>query len=119
MEERRKFVRLDTRLDVAYTVLPGGTAKQTVTKGLGGGGVCIFTEQPLPPGTRLQVALKLPGVERQVNFIGEIVWSEQYEMIGKSERRRSIEAGLRFVEIAPQDRDTVMRHMILTLQPPS
>ncbi len=118
MEERRKFVRLDTRLDVTYTILPSGTAKETVTKGVGGGGICIFTEQALPAGTRLQVALKLPGLERPVNFIGEIVWSEQYETIGKSERRRSIEAGLRFVEIAPQDRDTVLRHVILTLQPP-
>ena len=117
MEERRKFVRLDTRLNASYTVLPAGTSQRTVTKGVGGGGVCFFTERVLPPGSRLQVALKLPETEQPVNFIAEVVWSELYEVIGKEERRRAVETGVRFVEIAPKDQDAVMRHVILSLQP--
>ena len=119
MEERRRFVRLDTRSDVSYTVLSSGVAKQTVAKDIGGGGICVFADQTLPPGTQLQVALTLPGREQPVNFTAEVVWSEQYEMIGKGERRRSIEAGLQFVEISPNDREAVMQHVILSLKPPT
>ena len=117
MEERRQFVRLDTRLEITCTVLSSGSAQKTTSKNIGGGGICLFTEQALDPGTRLQVAMKLPDREQPVNFIAEIVWSEPYEVIGKTERQRAVESGVRFVEISPQDRDAVMRHVILTLQP--
>ena len=117
MDERREFVRLDTSLGVSYTELPAGMAKQTVAKNIGGGGICLFSEKAFPPGTRLQVAMRLPEREQPVNFTGEVMWSEAYEVIGKSERQRSIEVGLRFLEIAPKDREAVMQHVILTLQP--
>ncbi len=116
MDERRKFVRLDTRLGVTYTVLQTGAVGQTVSKDIGGGGVCVFTEHVLPPGTRLQVAMQVPGVEGPVHFIAEVMWSEQYEIIGRTEHRRAVETGVRFVEIAPQDQQVVMQHVILNLQ---
>lgn len=118
MDERRAFVRLDTRLDVSYTVLPTGAALHSVTKNVSGSGICVFTNTDLPPGTRLQVAMKLPGREQPVNFIGEVVWSDAYEVIGKTQRRRSVEAGIQLVEIAPQDREALMQHVILSLKPP-
>ena len=118
MEERRKFVRLDTRLDVSYTVLQTGTTAQTVSKDVGGGGICFFADQALPGGTRIQVSMKLPEGEQPVNFIAEVIWSEPYEVIGKSERRRSVEVGVRFVEISPKDRDAVMQHVILSFRQP-
>ena len=119
MEERRQFVRLDTRLDVSYTVLPAAQAQQTVTKGVGGGGFCFFSDRELKPGERLQVAMKLPNREQPVNCIAEVVWCEPYEVIGKTGRQRSVEVGVRFLQIAPQDQDAVMQHVILSLKPRS
>ena len=120
MEERRKFVRLDTRLEISYTPtsLPADKAKRAVTKDIGGGGICLFAERPVPPGTRLQVAMQLPGREESVNFTAEVVWCEQYEVIGKEEHQRAVELGVRFLEIAPQDRDAVMQHVILNFKAP-
>jgi len=118
MEERRKFVRLDTRLQMQCTVLPTGTTKATVSKDIGGGGICLFSDKPLTAGTRVQVAMKLPDKEQPVNFVGEVVWCDQYEVIGKAERQHSIEAGVRFVEISPQDRDAVMQYVILQMKSP-
>ena len=118
MEERRQFVRLDTRLEISYTVLPAEQAKHGVTKDIGGGGICLFAEKSLPPGTRLQVAMTLPGREAPVRFTAEVVWTEQYEVIGKEERRRSVEIGGRFLESAPKDQEAVLQHVILSLKPP-
>ena len=117
MEERRRFVRLDTRLEIAYTVLPAERAKQGATKNVSGGGICLFSDKELAPGTRLQIAMKLPDREQPAHFVAEVIWSEAYEVIGKTERQRAVENGVRFIEISPQDQDAIMRHVILTLQP--
>ncbi len=117
MEERRKFVRLDTRLDISYTELPQTALRHTVTKDVGGGGICLFAEKPMTPGTQLQVSMKLPDREQPVHFTAEVVWNEEYEVIGKTQRQRAVEVGVRFVEISPQDQEAVMRHVILMLQP--
>lgn len=118
MEERRQFVRLDTRLDVLYSVLPDGSPQRAASKNIGGGGICFFAEKVLTPGTCLQVAMKLPDREQPVNFMAEVVWSEPYEVIGRTERQRAVEVGVRFLEVAPQDREAIMQHVILTLKTP-
>ena len=118
MEERRQFVRLDTRLDMTYAILPSGQTQQTIAKNVSGSGVCLFLKQAVPQGSRLQVAMKLPGRERPANFTAEVIWSEPYEVIGKTQRQKAVEVGIRFVEISPRDLDAVMQHVILSLKPP-
>jgi len=117
MQERRRFVRLDTRLVVSYAIVPPTAAQESVTKDIGGGGVCLFVNEPLKPGTRLQIDLTLPGRERPIRFLGEVVWCESYEVIGATQRARSIEAGVKFLQINPADQQTIMQHVILSLQP--
>ncbi len=117
MEERRKFVRLDTTLSVFYQVLPAEQASQSVTVDISGGGICLFVREPFKPGAQLQVEIQLPGRQEPVRFRGEVVWCEQYEVIGKTRRERSIEAGLRFLDLHPRDRQAIMDHVILSLKP--
>ena len=118
MEERRRFVRLDTRLDVTYSVLPSGGKVRAVTKDISGGGICLFADKVLPAGTSLQVSMKLPGREQPVNFTAEVVWCEPYEVMGKTERQRAVEIGVRFVEISPLDQEALLQHVILRIKPP-
>ena len=117
MEERKQFVRLDARLEMTYTVLPSGKAQRAVAKDISGGGISFCLEQPIPPGTRLQVALKLPDREPPVNFTAEVMWCETYEMIGRTERHRTAEAGVRFIEISPADQEAVMQYVTLRCKP--
>ena len=118
MEERRQFVRLDTRLEIQYSLLPSEAPQPAITKDISGRGICLFAENELTPGTRLQVAMKLPGREKPVNFTAEVVWCEAYEMIGKSERQRSVEVGVPFIEVSPEDQEAVMQYVILTHKQP-
>ena len=117
MEERRRFVRLDTRLAVSYDVLPSEGERMTVLKDVGGGGVCLFADRPLPPGTGLRVSMKLPDRQDPVRFTAEVVWSEPYEIIGQTSREQAVEVGVRFLEIAPQEREAILQHVILGLRP--
>ena len=116
MEERRRFVRLETQADVAYIVLPDGTTKRTRAKDVSAGGLRLATDRRLAAGTQLQIAMALPGSERPVNAIAEVVWSQQYEVVGKGDRQQSVEIGARFAEIAPQDQETITRFIATSLQ---
>jgi len=118
MEERRQFVRLDTRLSVEYRVIPSAAPKQSVTKDIGGGGICMFVEDPLKPGTHVQVSITLPDRQQPISFTGEVIWCEQYEIIGKTQRQRSVEAGVKFIQIDPSDQHAIMQYVILGLRQP-
>ena len=107
MEERRRFVRLPARLSVSATILPDGRKQEMVSKDISGGGLRLFSDKPLPPGTQLQLAVTLSGRGEPVNAIGEVVWSETYEVIGRTDRQRSVEIGVRSAEIAPKDQEAV------------
>ena len=119
MEERRQFVRLDTRLSTDYRVLPSSEPQRSVTKDIGGSGVCVFVTEPLTLGTHVQVTMTLPDADRQIAFTGEVVWCESYEILGKAQQHRSVLAGVKFVSIAPEDQREIMRYVILSLQPHS
>ena len=71
-------------------------------------------EKPLKPGTVLDVFFELPGYPKPVQCQAEVVWCESYTVVGKEETgHRAIEAGVRFLSMAPHDRETVMKHVIL------
>ena len=117
MQERRRFVRLNARLNVDCTVLPAGVAQRAVSKDIGGGGFRLWTEKPLEPGTVLQLAIALPGWDAPVNAAAEVVWSEQSKTTGRIENRKSVEVGIRCVEISPNDHAALTRFVSAGLHP--
>lgn len=118
MEERRRFVRLNARLPVTYLILPSGTRQHSTTKNLGGGGISFYAEKALRSGTHLQMALTLPDREEPAHFTAEVTSSVQYATAGKGGSRRSVEVGVRFLEIAPKDQEAVMEYVTRHLQSP-
>ena len=117
MDERRRFVRLDTRLEVAYSVLPSGQPKTVTTKNISTGGICLVLDEALSVGARLQIEMRLPNLQQPVRFTAEVAWSESYEVIGQAEHRRAVEVGVRFIDITPADQRAIAQYVILTIQP--
>ena len=116
MDERRQFVRLDTRLAVTYRVLPKAPTVSATTKDISGGGLCVLLDEPLKIGTAVQIEIALPDRKRPIAFTGEVVWCEQYRVIGKSQQYQSVMAGVKFVKIRPTDQQAIMQHVILSMQ---
>lgn len=119
MQERRQFVRLDTRIEVSCDAVPSGKATRMMTKNIGGGGICFFGDEVLPPNSTIKITMRLPDIETPISFTAEVVWSEAYEVISRSERRRSVEIGARFIEISPGDHKALMQYVILGYHPAS
>jgi hypothetical protein len=118
MDERRRFVRLPARWPVECVVLPETRSQRLVTKDVGGGGMRLFGERAMAPGTQLQLAVHAPGREAPVNVLGVVVWSEAQQTNDQLERQRSVEIGVRAAEIAPQDQEILMQGVRLGLVAP-
>ena len=115
MDERRKFVRAPVQVDVQYAALPDGMNQMTHTKDLSAGGACVVTKDPLPAEAKLQVAIQLPE-QPPVNAIAEPVWTSTTEVTGQGPAQCAVETGLRFTEIAPQDRNALIAYVAKSLR---
>ena len=104
MQERRRFIRLTARLEALFAMLPHGQMRPVQVKDMSASGIRLATDAAVPPGTELQLSVQLPGRERQINALAEVVWSEPHETVDKTERQRGAETGARYREIAPVDR---------------
>ncbi len=68
---------------------------------LGAGGMRIRNYAPMAKGDRLLILMDLPDSRRVVRAITRVVWQSQMPL------GPSYETGLQFIEIAPEDRDSI------------
>lgn len=116
MDERRRYVRLDTRLKISYTVLKKGKdiPNASETKDISGGGIRIFLSEPIPLNTLLKLTIFLPDDPKPIVCTGEIVWVEEFTLLSDEKKDKNrYEAGVAFTEIASLDRDRIIKYVIL------
>ena len=118
MQERRRFVRCETRCPMTFTVWHQVKPTPSLTSDIGGGGIRFHADEALAPGTRLQGEVVLQDHDQPCPFTAEVIWSEESAFIGQPTPARDVELGVRFVEIAPDDQERVMRQVRMRLQPP-
>lgn len=72
---------------------------------LGPEGLFLETSQILPAGSQVLLTFSLGEAEHIISAVGEVVW--------RSPDRADLEGGMgvRFVEIDPEDRDLIGRHV--------
>ncbi len=114
MDERRRYVRLDTRLKISYTVLKKEFTNTSETKDISGGGIRIFLSESIPLSTLLKLTIHLPDDPKPIGCSGRIVWVEEFALLSdESKNQNRYEAGVAFTEIAPGDRDRIIKYVIL------
>ncbi len=106
--ERRHFIRLGMRLSTSYKIMGSQRVGASLTTDVSPAGVRVLTEHILEPGTQLEMTLTLPDRKELLNFEGEVVWNELVPE--KSSYGGAHQVGIRFVKIAPKDRDLLMHY---------
>jgi hypothetical protein len=101
-QNRRKFPRKRKPYRAAYT-LDGTSTRTAIGLDVSGGGLCILTQAPLP---RDEVEVRVELDERGVRMRAKVVWHDNVQHQGKKVWRY----GMRFVGIAADDWDAVMRY---------
>ncbi len=108
MEERRKFVRLDTTVKISYKVLlPTDDQNHTNSRDISAGGVKIEVKEQLKPNTILWLEINLPTEADPLQAKGEVVWQEK---INTAENNR-YEMGIKFIEMDLNDRHRLNKYL--------
>ncbi|MBN2097804.1 MAG: PilZ domain-containing protein [Candidatus Omnitrophica bacterium] len=115
-QERRRYVRLKTCVEVKYTVIgkPGGI--QSLTKNISAGGLCLTTDEKLSTETPLQLELKLPDLKDTIRALGRVVWQKNFESGGK-EPKIYFDTGIEFTGISDFDRFNINRYILEHVEP--
>ncbi|TAM61450.1 PilZ domain-containing protein [bacterium] len=103
MHNRRRFPRARKPFRAVYFPTQE-TRVPAVGLDIGGGGLCLLTQEPLPQGNTLLRALVLIG-ERPVPVSGTICWSDTVTYRARTHYRY----GLKFAAINDGDWDHIMR----------
>jgi len=110
MEERRKFIRLQSRLKAKYWVLGTEEPLSSLSRNIGGGGISLFTKRRLAPSTVLGIEVYFPDRLAPVRFTGEVIWSGELITSGAQDALNTYETGVRFLDITPEDRAHVLKY---------
>jgi uncharacterized protein (TIGR02266 family) len=87
---------------------PALRAKLTApTYNLSAGGVFLQSATPRAVADRVRLQFRLPGRERPVQVIGEVVWQNT-----DPSKAGGVGMGLRFLDLALEDREIVERYLV-------
>jgi uncharacterized protein (TIGR02266 family) len=84
---RRASRRVALGVPVSFRV--GQSLTGAVTLDVSRGGLAIRTMSPLPPGTAIQVTLRLPGTQQDIEAAGRVAWSDRKVGMGVQFERLS------------------------------
>ncbi|MFC1632000.1 PilZ domain-containing protein [Candidatus Omnitrophota bacterium] len=106
-EERRKFARLETSVDVSYTIIgkPGGI--DVFSKNISAGGLCLVLDQVFPADTPLQLLIKVPDLKDPIHALGRVVWQRKI----KDGAEEKYDTGVEFTGISDFDRFNLNRYV--------
>lgn len=107
MIEKRKYMRFEVAVDIEYMVPGNGIPVEgiSVTKDLSREGMQVALNRRLVPGTELEIKLRISGDAAPIYAKGAIVW------INKAETKGEPNAGIKFIQISPFDRNRILEHV--------
>jgi hypothetical protein len=118
MEERRKFIRLPARLKANCWQLGTEEPLGSSTRNVSGGGMSLITKARVAPGTVLGIEVHFPGRVAPVRFTGQVTWSGELILPEGERGPPQFETGIRFLDIAPEDRALLLQAASRQPSPP-
>ncbi|MFH1202662.1 MAG: PilZ domain-containing protein [Candidatus Omnitrophota bacterium] len=115
MEERRRFVRLNTLVKVEYAIIEkAGDGLGSTTKNISMGGICLFLDKMIDKGTVLGLKIYIKEEVLPIQARGRVVWIEKFDM-GEGDKASHLEAGIEFSQISDADRQRLSKYIFRSL----
>jgi c-di-GMP-binding flagellar brake protein YcgR len=103
MQERRKYIRLEKPISIAYTRTQSSEKeKLSYSKNIGKGGVCLVLYEELKESDTLDLKIYLPEDKIPVNTRGKVVWINEFTTEGMPRGQRMFYAGVEFTAMDEQ-----------------
>ena len=114
-KERRKYVRLETSVEVKYTVIGKPGTVNVFSKNISAGGLCLIVKEGLDVNTPLQLELRIPDLKDPIRALGRIVWQKSFED-AEGQPQVGFNTGIEFTGISDFDRFNINRYVIEHLE---
>ncbi|MBI4355663.1 MAG: PilZ domain-containing protein [Candidatus Omnitrophica bacterium] len=114
MQDKRRFARLRTTVDVTYQTAPESVVQRAETKDLSHGGICLVVRESLAIGSVVHLTLTLRGIAAPIACQAKVRWLREVRPadVGIS-AWTAFEAGLEFEELTAEDQEALRRHYTL------
>jgi len=109
--ERRKFVRLNFLVDVVYHKhVPERKEKLSLTRNIGGGGICLIAYEKLEKSQVLDLNIYLAESKTPIKALGRVSWVNEF-IVGDPTKGIRYDVGIEFVEIKEEDLAQVNKYV--------
>jgi len=109
MREKRRFIRFDIALKVAYIVQRDPkTEKLGTTKDVSAQGMQLLTGDKLETGDKVDLKIFVPEALNPAHIKGIVVWSKEPGTLPES---RSHNAGIDFLKIEEDNKNTFLKFL--------
>lgn len=101
MERRQEHPRTEVEIEVQYRTEQEFLS--AYSRNISGGGIFVWTPQPLPPNHAVHLRFSLPGIAHPFEVSGIVVWSNP----GSSRSFLPSGMGIKFVDLDPRSRELI------------
>ena len=114
IEERRKYLRLDTvnivkvKVDRKLIKKPSEAAS-TFTKNISVEGMCLTSDKPFEIGKKLSLEIQLPGDSKPLRIRGQVQWVRSVK--AKDQAKKTFEVGIKLFTIDKSDSTRFMGYV--------
>jgi len=105
VEEHRRYVRIDEKAPITYTVIPYAKAKQYITSNISQGGMRFFVHDFIQKGSYLKIRPTFSRADVTIEALAELVWISK---VPHSDRH---EVGVKFVDIPSESADRLANYI--------
>jgi uncharacterized protein (TIGR02266 family) len=103
MAERRRTVRAIARIEVFDKGARRERVPLYVSGNVSSGGIFLITQEPIALGTNLKISFTLPGDDRPIEAMGQVIWQRNE----RSAPDRQPGMGVQFMAIGREDQERI------------
>ncbi|MBI4844906.1 MAG: PilZ domain-containing protein [Candidatus Omnitrophica bacterium] len=113
MEQKRKHMRVEDLVEVEFVSVASEATViiKTKTRDIGAGGVKVYLNHRIFPGTKLQLNIKIPNEKTDIQSEAEVISADLIGVIGDKGQERLYETRLKFIKMEAQDKNKIIRHV--------
>ncbi len=111
-EERRRYVRLNALVDVAYNKhprKPGEESMLRLSKNISKGGICLIVYEEFKKDDLLDLKICFTGAKTPIKAVARVVWVSEFTIGDKIGKRYDM--GIEFVKISDSDRGKIEQYV--------
>jgi c-di-GMP-binding flagellar brake protein YcgR len=111
-EERRKYLRLNALVDVAYNKhqqKPEEGLSLQLSKNISKGGICLIVYEEFKKDDLLDLRIYFPVVKAPIEAVARVAWVSEFTIGDKIGKRYDM--GIEFIKISDSDREKIDQYV--------